>query len=115
MYLCKSCGFLAKTRNEYCNCTMADMSTVRELLCVAVDIGSYDDNNIMAHGDTREPNPTDKFTRYDDKLHSMEDYHSSERLRFYVVTTGDITTTGFVQIKPSCTEVVAIGILYVEA
>ena len=114
MHLCKSCGFLTKEPNVCCNCTTSDMSTVRELLYVAVDIGENDDSNIMGHGDPRQPNPVDKFTRHDDNL-TLDSYHSSERLRFYVVTTSDITTTGFVQMKPSSQEVVPVGIIHVEA
>jgi hypothetical protein len=114
MHLCKSCGFLTRQFNVHCSCTTPNMSTVRELLHVAVDIGDNDDNNIMRHGDPREANAIDKFTRYDDSS-TLDDYHSSERLRFYVVTTSDITTTGFVQMKPSSQEVVLVGIIYVEA
>jgi hypothetical protein len=115
MHLCKSCGFLTDKSNDHCNCTAPCLSTVRELLYVAVDIGSYDNSGIMAPGDPREAPTTNKFTKYDDCRSARGSYHSAERLRFYVATTGDITTTGFVQIKPSCTEVVAIGIIYVEA
>ena len=68
MHLCKSCGFLAREFNVHCSCTTPNMSTVRELLHVAVDIGENDDSNIMGHGGPREPNPVDKFTRHDDKL-----------------------------------------------
>ena len=115
MHLCKSCGFLTDKSNDHCNCTAPCLSTVRELLYVAVDIGSHDNSSIMAPGDPREAKTTNKFTKYDDCRSARGSYHSAERLRFYVATTGDITTTGFVQIKPSCTEVVAIGIIYVEA
>jgi hypothetical protein len=101
--------------SDHCNCTTPDMSTVRELLYAALDIGSYDNSSIMAHGDKREAKPMNKFTKYDEHRSARGAYHSAERLRFYVATTGDITTTGFVQIKPSCAEVVAIEILYVEA